>query len=38
MIDAALAELQVCGLRTEHTYYDKFLDSRQLEVVQNEEK
>lgn len=38
MIDAALAELQVCGLSTEHTYYDKFLDSRQLEVVQNEEK
>ena len=38
MIDAALAQLQTCGLGTEHTYYDKFLDSRQLEAVQNEGK
>jgi NAD(P)H-flavin reductase len=38
MIDAALAQLQICGLGTKHTYYDKFLDSRQLEVMQIEGK
>jgi len=37
MIDAALARLQSCGLGTNHTHYDKFLDSRQLEVSQNGE-
>lgn len=35
MIDAALARLQSCGLGIEYTHYDKFLDSRQLEVAEN---
>jgi NAD(P)H-flavin reductase/ferredoxin len=34
MIDAALEQLQRCRLATEHTHYDKFLDSRQIEAAQ----